>query len=103
SSVRLWPSPAESRLRRKAPLAAAIMITTIVAAALDVPLEMAGIAGAVAMVLTGCLTPGQAYRAIDQRIYVFIAGAIPLGAAMEKSGAAKLLGGWLTDLVGEWS
>jgi len=39
-------------------------------------------------VLTGCLTPAQAYRAVDARIYVFIAGAIPLGAAMEASGAS---------------
>jgi di/tricarboxylate transporter len=97
------PFHGETRLRRRAPIAAAIMLGTIVAAALNVPLQMAGIAGAVLMVLAGCVTPGQAYRAIDARIYVFIAGAIPLGAAMEKSGAAKLLGGWLTDIVGDWT
>jgi di/tricarboxylate transporter len=55
------------------------------------------------MVLTGCLTLGQAYRAIDARIYVFIAGAIPLGAAMEKSGASRRLAGWLQAVVGDWS
>jgi di/tricarboxylate transporter len=64
---------------------------------------MAALAGAVAMVLTGCLTAGQAYRAIDARIYVFIAGAIPLGAAMRASGAADRVAGWLQMAVGDWS
>jgi di/tricarboxylate transporter len=49
------------------------------------------------------VTPAQAYRAVDARIYVFIAGAIPLGAAMEKSGASKRLAGWLQAVVGDWS
>jgi di/tricarboxylate transporter len=50
-------------------------------------------AGAVAMVLSGCLTARQAYQAIDARIYVFIAGAIPLGAAMQQRGTSDLLAG----------
>jgi di/tricarboxylate transporter len=55
------------------------------------------------MVLTGCLTGGQAYRAIDARIYVFIAGAIPLGLAMKSSGAATTLARWLQAAVEGWS
>jgi di/tricarboxylate transporter len=54
------------------------------------------------MVLSGCITLRQAYRAVDTRIYVFIAGAIPLGAAMQKSGVAGLLAGWLLSAVGSW-
>jgi di/tricarboxylate transporter len=34
---------------------------------------------------------------------VFIAGAIPLGAAMKKCGAADLLAKWLQAAVGDWS
>jgi di/tricarboxylate transporter len=33
------------------------------------------------------------------RIYVFIAGAIPLGLAMQETGTANLLAGWLQGLV----
>jgi di/tricarboxylate transporter len=58
------------------------------------------LAGAAAMILTGCIRPRQAYRSIDPRIYVFIAGAIPLGDAMEKSGTSKLFSGWLQQAVG---
>jgi di/tricarboxylate transporter len=100
----LVPFHGEGRVRRKAPVAAAIMLLTVLAAAFDVmPLEIAGLAGAVAMVLTGCLTGGQAYRAIDARIYVFIAGAIPLGLAMKSSGAATTLARWLQAAVEGWS
>ena len=98
------PFHAEGRVRRKAPLAAAIMVATVLAAAFNVmALEIAGLAGAVAMVLTGCLTGAQAYRAIDARIYVFIAGAIPLGLAMKSTGAAGTVAGWLEGLVQDWS
>lgn len=98
------PFQGETRLRRKAPMAGGIMLATILIAAFNLlTIEMAALAGAVAMVLTGCITPRQAYRAIDARIYIFIAGAVPLGLAIQKSGASELLAGWLQGMVGEWS
>jgi di/tricarboxylate transporter len=100
----LIPFHGEARLRRKAPLAGGLMVATIgVATAFPaLPLNLVTLAGAVAMVLTGCLTARQAYQAIDARIYVFIAGAIPLGAAMEKSGVAGLLASGLQYVLGGW-
>jgi len=65
--------------------------------------QLAPLAGATAMVLVRCVTPTQAYRAIDQRMYIFIAGAIPLGTAMGKTGAAKLLADWLQALTAGWN
>jgi di/tricarboxylate transporter len=100
----LVPFQGEARLHRKAPLAGAIMLATIVAAAFNVlSIELAALAGALAMVLGGCITARQAYRAIDVRIYVFIAGALPLGAAMEQSGTSELLASWLQGAIGGWS
>jgi di/tricarboxylate transporter len=55
------------------------------------------------MVLARCVTPADAYRAIDPRIYVFIAGAIPLGVGVDKSRGSTLLAGWLRTLVAGWS
>jgi di/tricarboxylate transporter len=99
----LVPFHGQARPRRKAPLAAAIMLATIAVASLNAPLEIVGLAGALAMVLTGCLTATQAQRAIDARIFVFIAGAIPLGAAMKKSGTSALLAKGLQSVVSDWS
>jgi di/tricarboxylate transporter len=100
----LIPFHGEPLLRRKAPLAGALMVATIGVAAVfpALPLELVTLAGAVAMVLMGCLTARQAYQAIDTRIYVFIAGAIPLGLAMEKSGVAGLLASGLQYVLGGW-
>jgi di/tricarboxylate transporter len=60
-----------------------------------VPLAQALATGAFAMVLLRVLSIEQAYRAIDWRTMVLIGGLIPLGVAMEKSGAAA----WLAENV----
>ncbi|GAB4216537.1 MAG: SLC13 family permease [Roseiflexaceae bacterium] len=97
----LVPFHGEARPRGKAALAAGIMLATVVLAASGLlSIEIAALAGAAAMLLTGCLRVRQAYRAIDTRIYVFIAGALPLGLAMQKSGTSTLLAGWLQQAVG---
>src|ERR1044072_9467565 len=97
------PFQAEPRLIRKGWLAGLIMLATILLAAFSImSIEMAAIAGAAAVVLTGCIPVKKAYRAIDVRIFVFIAGAIPLGAAMQKTGTANMLAGWLQHGVGGW-
>jgi di/tricarboxylate transporter len=100
----LVPFQGEPRMRRMASVAGAIMLGTILLAALNIfTIEMAALAGAIAAVLSGCLTPRQAYRSVDTRIFVFIAGAIPLGVAMQKTGTADLLARGLQALVSGWN
>lgn len=97
------PFHGELRPRRKAWLAGLIMLAAILLAAFNLlSIEMAAIAGAVAVVLTGCLSIGRAYESIDTRIFVFIAGAIPLGVAMQKTGTANLLANWMQQAVANW-
>jgi len=98
------PFQAQPRVRAKGPLASLIMIATVLAAAFEIlSIEMAALAGAAAVVLTRCLSPSQAYRAIDTRVFVFIAGAIPLGEAMERSGVSKVLASWTLSGISDWS
>jgi di/tricarboxylate transporter len=59
--------------------------------------------GAVAMVALRCVEIGQAYREIDVRVFVMIAGVIPLGIAMEQTGTAQLLADTLLQVVRDWS
>ena len=97
------PFHGEGKLHRKGPLAGAIMVAAVLAAAFNfLSIEMAALAGAVTAVLTGCISIRQAYASIDQRIFVFIAGAIPLGIAMQKTGTATLLAGGLQRVMGGW-
>ncbi|HEV2905117.1 MAG TPA: SLC13 family permease, partial [Pyrinomonadaceae bacterium] len=97
------PFQGESKLRRRAWLTGLIMLAAILLAAFNLmSIEMAALGGAVAVVLTRCLNIRQAYQAIDSRIFVFIAGAIPLGVAMQKTGMAGMFAGWLQQAVGGW-
>ena len=76
----------------KAPLAILFMgavVLSVVAGLL--PIYIAAVAGAVLMVLTGCLTMDQAYRAIEWRAVFLIAGMLSLGIAMQESGAASFV------------
>ncbi len=51
----------------------------------------ASVLTAVAMILLGCLNTRQASRALDLRIYLVIAAALAMGAALEVTGAAELI------------
>ena len=89
--------------RHKAPLAGGLMLATVLVAALGIlRIDIALLAGATAVVLAGCLTLRQAYQSIDTRIYVFIAGAIPLGQAMVKTGLSDQIASCLQAVVGAW-
>jgi di/tricarboxylate transporter len=98
------PFAARQRWRHRAPTAIAIMLAVVALAATDwVSTPVVFLAGAVAMVLAGCVSIERAYGEIDVRIYVMIAGVIPLGTAMERSGAARLLAEPLLAVAGDWS
>jgi di/tricarboxylate transporter len=104
SFLMLVPFRGEPKPLHKARLAGTIMILSTVVAALNiVPVEIALLAGALVMILSGCISTQQAYQSIDARIYVFIAGAIPLGLAMQETGAADMMAGWLQGLVSGWA
>lgn len=96
-------SPKEHRPHR-AGLAIGILAAVVAGAASGlVPAQLAFLAGAVLLVLTGCVSVRRAYDEIDVRIFVMIAGVIPLGLAMEKTGTAALLAGHLQGVVEGWS
>ncbi|XGI83668.1 SLC13 family permease [Halorutilales archaeon Cl-col2-1] len=53
------------------------------------------LAGVVAMVISGVLKPNELYNSVDWDVIFLLAGVIPLGIALEQTGAATALG----DLV----
>ncbi|MCB9541914.1 MAG: SLC13 family permease [bacterium] len=82
------------RPRRGAWIATAIMVAVVAATALGLLSAAAStLCGALLMVLTRCLGPEQVYEAIDWKIIMLLAGVIPLGVAMEQTGAAAWLAG----------
>lgn len=98
------PFKGAKRQLHRWPVAAAIMIATVALAAIEaLPAHIAFLTGAVAMVLTRCVDLESAYGAIDVRIFVMIAGVIPLGIAMEQTGTAQWFANQLLRVVEDWS
>lgn len=91
----------------KAPLAAAIMAAVVLSVLVGwLPIYIAAVVGATAMVIGHCLTMEEAYRAIEWRAIFLIAGMLPLGTAMQETGAAGYLAVQTTLLLGplgHWS
>jgi di/tricarboxylate transporter len=86
-------------------LCAVIIVAGVVAtAALGIcPIMVSAIAGCVLMVLGGCINLQEAYQAIDWFVIFLLAGVIPLGIAMEETGAAQFIASGLlslTDILG---
>lgn len=87
--------------RSKAGWAAAIMIATLVLSAVGiVQIAEAMLVGGLAMVLVGVLTMDEAYAAIQWRVIFFIAGMLPLGLALSKTGAAAFLSNLIVSSFG---
>jgi len=63
------------------------------------PLSISLLSGAVMMVLLRVLSIDAAYAAVDWRTVFLLAGLIPLGTAMDKSGAAAFVANGLTSLL----
>jgi len=75
-----------------APVSVGILAAVLIPVMLGMlPIAVAVVLGAVAMVLSRCLTAEQAYRAVEWPALVLIAGMLPLGIAMDGTGAARFL------------
>ena len=80
----------EMVIKKKAPMAAIIFATLIIAATTGLAdIMLCALTGAFLMILTGCLPLRDAYRALHGDVLLLIVGTIALGTAMEKTGTAK--------------
>jgi len=79
--------------KRKAMLAVVITGLVLLLSATNIlPSAEAMLAGAAALVLTGCINMEEAYRAIEWRVVVLIAGMLPIGTALVETGLAARIG-----------
>lgn len=86
---------------RKAPLALLIMGIVLLTVIMEwLPIAIAAVLGTVLMVLSGSLTMEEAYQGIEWKAVFLIAGMLPLGIAMERTGAASYLAEMVVSVVG---
>ena len=85
----------------KAKLALTIMAAVLAPVIMGwVPIYIAVVIGAAVMVLSRCLTMEEAYRYIEWKAVFLIAGMLPLGTALDKTGAAQMLAEGVVSAVG---
>ncbi|QSG11460.1 Di- and tricarboxylate transporter [Halapricum desulfuricans] len=84
---------------REAGLAVGIVLGVIAVAATDLlAISVAALGGVVAMVVGGVIDPERAYAAVEWNVIFLLAGVIPLGLAMDRTGAAAYLAAHVTDV-----
>ena len=89
--------PRVPELDVRAPLSLGILLAAVLlAAATPLSIPITALGGVVAMVATGCLTAADAYDAVSWNVVFLLAGILPLGVALQRTGGAALIG----DLVG---
>jgi di/tricarboxylate transporter len=76
-----------------------LLATLLVSALGWLPIAHAMMIGALVMVLTGCLSMDEAYRAVDWRAVFLVAGLLPVSIAMIQTGAADAMAGQLIGLL----
>ncbi|MFN2395983.1 MAG: SLC13 family permease [Bacteroidales bacterium] len=87
---------------KKAMISLLIMIGVLLPVILGLlPIAISSVFGVIAMVLTGCIKMEEAYRSVEWRSVFLIAGLLPLGAAMQDTGAAALLTEWAISIFGQ--
>ena len=87
-----------SRRRAKAALAVFAGVVAIAATGL-VPIALAALLGAVAMIGLGCLNVRQAARAVDRQVAMLVAAALAMGTALQATGGAADLAQHLIDAL----
>jgi len=90
--------------KKKMAICAVILILVVFAMMfskqIHIPMQVSAIIGALACVLTGCLTERQAYEGIDWVTIFLFAGMLPLAGAMDKTGAGKLIADFVVGIIG---
>lgn len=83
--------------------AGAIVAGVVAAAALTpLPIVVTALIGVAAMVITGCVKKEEMYSSVAWDVIFLLAGVIPLGIAMTKSGAAQLVADLLATQTAAW-
>ena len=86
---------------RRSLIALGILTAVVAAAAAGLmSIVASAIIGCCALLLLRVLRPEEAYAAIDWRVVLLLAGVLPLGIALQNSGAAALIADFSIGLVG---
>lgn len=88
--------------RAHAPLAVVIFVAVLALTTFKVmTLPVAAMFGALLVFVTRCITPEEAYEAVEWKVIILIGCMLGLGVAMQETGAAEYLAGIIVSAVGK--
>ncbi|MFQ5627338.1 MAG: SLC13 family permease [bacterium] len=86
--------------KEKAIYAISIIVSVVAVAAFGIaPILVSAIIGCALLIITGCITIQEAYEAIDWFVIFLLAGVIPLGIVMEKTGTAQFIASGMLEMT----
>jgi di/tricarboxylate transporter len=81
----------------------AIVTMAIVSAALGwLPIVLSASLAALVLIVLRFISPEEAYNSIHWKVIFMLAGVLSMGLALEKTGAASILGIFITDTLGQF-
>lgn len=99
--VVLSPGAQEVRRTKKAPFAVGallVMIAMVVSGYM--PIHVAAFTAATLVVLLGTITMEEAYRSVEWKAIFLVAAILPVGLALERTGAASMISQGVTSMAG---
>jgi len=93
--------PEVRQVSRKPLLSILIFAAGVLLAIMGCRLSLAMMTAAVAMIILKVITIDEAYRAVEWRTVFLLAGLLPLGIAMERSGTAEFIASQVIALLGQ--
>ncbi|MGB1586922.1 MAG: SLC13 family permease [Thermoplasmatota archaeon] len=85
------------RTQKALPAIGIVAAVVLVAALGWMDISIAALAGAIAMVIAGCVKMDEFLQSIHWDVILLLAGIIPLGAALQKTGGADLVAQWVVS------
>jgi di/tricarboxylate transporter len=99
--VLVLDATADLPFTRRAPIALLIMSGIVMTAAFGVlPIAVSASAGALSMILTGCMSWRDAARALSIQVILVVVASLALGSALLKTGGALFLGDLFLNAAG---
>ncbi|MEP1205998.1 MAG: SLC13 family permease [Rhizobiaceae bacterium] len=93
-------SAGEVPLRAYAPRAIGIFALVILAASFSIlPIVVASLLGAYAVIASGCLSIRQAARSFDRQIYMMVGASLAAALALERTGGASFIASGVVNLL----
>lgn len=89
--------------KTKSVLTILVLIAVIAFSSFGVlPIVVSAVSGAILLIMLRSLTAEQAYKAIDWKVILMLAGVLSMGMALEKTGGSQLIGDSIVEGLGQF-